>query len=61
MYLFRKFHLQSLRSPKMRNLLLVNEQFLGRRNAVNGTLWTDTIISFPATSGKSNSRDRNSG
>jgi hypothetical protein len=43
MCLFRKSHLQGLRSPKMRSLLLVNEQFSGKLNAVNGTLWTDTI------------------
>jgi hypothetical protein len=42
MCLFRKVHLQGLRSPKMRSLLLINEQFSGKRNAVNGTLWTDT-------------------
>ena len=45
MCLFREFHLQGLRSPKMRSLLIVNEQFSDKRNAANGTLWTDTIYS----------------
>ncbi len=42
MCLFRRFHLQGLRSPKMRSLLVVNEQFSDKRNEANGTLWTDT-------------------
>ncbi len=39
---FRKFNLQGLHGPKTRSLLVVNEQFLDKRNAANGTLWTDT-------------------
>ena len=46
MCLFREFHLQGLRSPKMRSLLFVNEQFSDKRNAANGTLWTDTNYSL---------------
>ncbi len=46
MCLFRRFHLQGSRSPKMRSLHIVNEQFSGKRNAANGTLWTDTIQVF---------------
>ena len=42
MCLFREVYLQGLRSPKMRSLLLVNEQFSDKRNTANGTLWTDT-------------------
>jgi len=45
MCLFRRFHLQGSRSPKMRNLPVVNEQFSDKRNAANGTLWTDTNYS----------------
>ncbi len=41
MCLFRKFHLQSSRGPKMQSLLVVNEQFSDKRNAANGTLWTE--------------------
>jgi hypothetical protein len=44
MCLFRKFHLQGLRSRQKRSLLFVNEDFGGERNTVNGTLWTDTHI-----------------
>ncbi len=42
MCLFREFHLQGLHSPKMRSLPGVNEQSSDKRNAANGTLWTDT-------------------
>jgi len=42
MCLFRKFYLQGSRGPKTRSLLVVNEQFSDKRNAANGTLWTDT-------------------
>ncbi len=42
MCLFIKFHLQGSRGPKTRSLLIVNEQFSDKRNAANGTLWTDT-------------------
>ncbi len=42
MCLFIKIHLQGSRSPKMRSLQVVNEQFQDKRNAANGTLWTDT-------------------
>jgi len=41
MCLFRRFHLQGSCSPKMRSLLVVNEQFSDKRNVANGTLWTD--------------------
>ncbi|MFO7369774.1 MAG: hypothetical protein R6X09_05835 [Bacteroidales bacterium] len=41
MCLFREFHLQGLRSPKMRSLLFVNEQLSDKRNAANGALWAD--------------------
>jgi len=43
MCLFIKFHLQGSRGPEIRSLLVVNEQFSDKRNAANGTLWTDTI------------------
>jgi hypothetical protein len=46
MCLFREFHLHGLRNPKMRNLLVVNEQFSDKHNAANGTLWTDTNCKF---------------
>ena len=39
---FREFHLQGLRSPETQSLLVVNEQFSNKRNAANGTVWTDT-------------------
>ncbi len=42
MCLFSEFHLQGLRSPTMRSLLVVNEQLLDKRNAANGNLWTNT-------------------
>ncbi len=42
MCLLIAFHLQGLLSPKRRSLLIVNEQFSDKRNAANGTLWTDT-------------------
>ncbi len=50
MCLIREFHLQGLRSPKMRSLLFVNEQFSDKRNAANGTLWTDTNYCHEKTS-----------
>ncbi len=42
MCLFRRFHLQGSRGPETRSLLIVNEQFPDKRNAANGTLWTDS-------------------
>jgi len=42
MCLFIKFHLQGSCSPKTRSLQVVNEQFSDKRNAANGTLWTNT-------------------
>ena len=49
MCVFRKFHLQSLpryhrglAKPENTQFTLVNEEFSGKRNAVNGTLWTRT-------------------
>ncbi len=41
MCLFRKYHLEGSRGPKTRSLLIVNEQFSDKRNAANGTLWTE--------------------
>jgi hypothetical protein len=40
--LFRKCQLQGLRSGQNRSLLILNEDFGGKRNAANGTLLTDT-------------------
>ena len=33
-----------LSKPLKRSLLFVNEQFGGKRNTANGTLWTDTKL-----------------
>jgi len=35
--------LQDSRGPETRSLPVVNVQFSDKRNAANGTLWTDTI------------------
>lgn len=41
MCLFRWFHLQGSRGLETRSLPVVNEQFSDKRDAANGTLWTD--------------------
>jgi hypothetical protein len=35
--------LRGLRSRQNRSLLIVNEDFGGKRNEASGTLWADTI------------------
>ncbi|MDN5289964.1 MAG: hypothetical protein PWQ06_203 [Anaerophaga sp.] len=43
MCLFRKCQLRGLRSRQNRSLLIVNEDFGGKRNEASGTLWTELI------------------